>query len=300
MLRVSEESRAPEPFTTLGEWRCKVEEHMIPTSDGKEIRAWVYSPFDGGNTSRQHRSLKAASLPAFVFVHGGGWVKGTLKIADPTMRFLANKVHCKVVSIEYRLAPEHKFPRPLLDAYEAVKWVLRHGRSFGIDTTRVAIGGESAGGNIAASAALLLRDQDPSLPRLRHQLLVYPVTNYDFTTQSYEWYQQGYGLTNDDMQWYWEMYLPSPRQGSDWRASPLKATSFTGLPPATIVLAECDVLHDDGALYADAIRSAGGRVLLLDYPGMVHGFWMVAETYDAAKESLLRCSDELIKAFDQT
>lgn len=211
------------------------------------------------------------SLPVLVWYHGGGWVIGDLDSADPTCRAMANRSGCVVVSVGYRLAPEAKFPAAVEDAYAVLEWVTREASSLGVDPERVAVGGDSAGGNLAAVVAQLARASDG--PSIAYQALVYPVTNHSFDTPSHRTNADGYVLTRSAMEWFWNHYLRSPLDGHNPVASPLRAADMSGLPPAVVITAEFDPLRDEGEAYAARLRDAGVPVDLHRYDGQIHGFY---------------------------
>jgi len=182
---------------------------------------------------------------------------------------LTNAADCAVVSVEYRLAPEHKFPAAVEDGYAATKWVAQNASNLGVDAARIAVGGASAGGNVAAVVALMARDR--GTPRLVYQLLLYPVTNFAFDTPSYQQNADGYMLTKDAMMWCWSLYLRGEADGHNPYASPLRAQDLHGLPPALVVTAEYDPLRDEGELYAARLREAGVPAVCKRYDGMIHG-----------------------------
>jgi acetyl esterase len=214
--------------------------------------------------------VAAAPLPALVYFHGGGWVIGDLETHDVLCRQLTAEAGVTVVAVDYRLAPEHAFPAAVDDAWAATRWSVAHAERLGIDPGRVAVGGDSAGGNLAAVVALLARDAGG--PALAFQVLIYPVTDAGTETGSYRDCAEGYLLTRQGMRWFFDHYLTSPDDARDWRVSPLRATSHAGLPPALIVTAGFDPLRDEGEAYARALRDAGVRVDYVCYGGMIHGF----------------------------
>ncbi len=186
-----------------------------------------------------------------------------------------------VASVDYRMGPEHKFPAAVEDSFAALQWVHANAESLGADPGRIGVHGDSAGANLAAVAALFARDA--GRPRLRLQSLVYPVADYRLSSASYEKYGQGCGvLTKAAMTWFRDHYLRAPADADDWRASPIKAPSLAGVAPAIVVTAECDVLHDEGAGYAEALRHAGVAVEYREYPGMIHGFFGMVPMVDDA------------------
>lgn len=243
---------APEPVT-------EVRELVIDTLP--PIAARLYRPRSG-------------TLPLFVYLHGGGWVVGSVAISDPFCRALANASGCAVVSVEYRLAPEDRYPAAADDAYAATRWSADRAADLGIDATRIAVGGSSAGGNLAAVVTLMARDRGS--PKIALQLLHVPVMDHDFDTPSYRANATGYGLTRKGMQWFWNHYAPDTRLREEPYASPLRAKDLSGLPPAHVVTAECDVLRDEGKAYAARLLAAGVPTTYVEYPGMVHGFTAMA------------------------
>jgi acetyl esterase len=250
---------------------ARVENRTLPGPAG-EIPVRIYAP------SPQR------GLPALVYFHGGGFVIGSLDTHDGTCRSLANAIGCIVVSVDYRLAPEHKFPAGPEDCYAATRWVAEKGAEIGVDTSRIVVGGDSAGGALAAVVSLMARDRGG--PALRHQLLVYPVTNHDFTTASYEENKQGYLLSREMMRWFWNHYLAKPEDGADPYASPLRAASFAGLPPAHVITAEFDPLRDEGEALAARLARDGVPTTRSRYDGMIHGFFSMSAMLDAGKRAV--------------
>jgi acetyl esterase len=186
-----------------------------------------------------------------------------------------------VASVDYRMGPEHKFPAAVDDSFAALRWVYANAESLDADRGRIGVHGDSAGANLAAVVALLARDAGG--PRLRLQSLVYPVTDYSLVGRSYDRYAKGYGiLTKDAMAWFRDHYLRDPEDANDWRASPIKAASLARVAPAIVVTAECDVLHDDGQRYAEALAHAGVPVEYKEYPGMIHAFFGMVPAVDDA------------------
>jgi acetyl esterase len=214
-------------------------------------------------------------IPVLVYFHGGGWVIGDLDSHDVVCRQLAQAAGCAVVSVDYRMAPEHKFPAAVEDAYAATEFVARNGASFGVDGHRLAVGGDSAGGNLAAVVCLMVRDAlraDHEAVRPSLQLLIYPATDMTMTLPSIGEFADGYFLTRDTMRWFIDHYLPSRDAARDWRASPLFAASLADVPPAYVITAGFDPLRDEGIAYAQKLRAAGVTVDHIDYGGMIHGF----------------------------
>jgi acetyl esterase len=212
----------------------------------------------------------AGPPPLLVFFHGGGWVIGDLDTHDDLCRFLAARAGVQVLSVEYRLAPEHPFPAPVEDAHAAYAWAAANAAELGADPARVAVGGDSAGGNLAAVVSMLARDAGGPAPAL--QLLLYPVTDAHARTASRRLFGEGYLLTQADMEFFETHYLPDESARDDPRASVLRAPDLSGLPPAYVVTAGFDPLRDEGEEYALRMRAAGVPVALRRHPGLVHSF----------------------------
>ncbi len=261
-----------------------VAEHRVPV-DGGEITVRVYSPGGPG------------PHPALVFCHGGGWVIGDLYTHDGICRSLTNAAGCVVASVDYRLAPEFRYPVAARDSYAALSWVVSNAARLGIDARRVAVGGDSAGGNLATVMALMARDRGG--PPLAQQTLIYPVTNHDLDTPSYHENATGYVLTREAMRWFWRHYLTREGQGKEPYASPLLAPSLAGLPPALVITAGCDPLRDEGEAYAARLRDAGVPVTLTRYEGMFHGFLRMTRLLDKARAALDEVAGSLRKAWGQ-
>jgi len=234
-------------------------------------------------------------LPALVYFHGGGWVIGDLDTHDTLCRQLTAEAGIVVVSVDYRLAPEHKFPVAADDAWTATKWVATHAAEIGVDATKLAVGGDSAGGNLAAVMALQARDAGG--PRLSLQVLNYPVTDVGAETQSYRDLADGYMLTRDGMRWFIAHYLGKPQDAQDWRASPIRATSFAGVAPALVITAGYDPLRDEGDAYAQKLRAAGVNVDHVSYGGMVHGFIPMGKLIDTGNRAVTLIAGSLRHAF---
>jgi acetyl esterase len=252
-------------------------------------------PGPGGElTLRLYRPEEGRPLPTLVFFHGGGWVIGSIGTHDLICRDLARLSGCLVASVEYRLAPEHRFPAAAEDAYAATRWVAEHAAEIGADPARLAVGGDSAGGNLAAVTALMARDRGG--PPLGFQLLIYPVIDHSFETDSYRENAEGFGLTQARMRWFWSHYLSRPSDGDNPYASPLRAESLRGLPPALILIAGYDVLRDEAERYAERLRADGVEVRVDRHPGLVHGFFGMTGRIDAARDGLGRAADALRSA----
>ncbi len=266
-----------------GEPVADVTDRVVPGPAG-DIPVRIYTPAGEPN----------GAWPCLVYLHGGGWVIGGLDTVDAICRILANRAGCKVVSVDYRLSPEHKFPTPFDDGYAAVEWVHDHAAEIDVDPARLAVGGDSAGGNLSAAIALKARDEGG--PPLRYQLLVYPVMNHGFDTESYRDNADGYLLTRDMMEWFWGHYLTSDDHGAHPLASPLRAADLAGLPPAMVITAEYDPLRDEGEAYADRLAAAGVPVDRIRYDGLIHAFWQMPAVFPQALDAADAAGTALRKA----
>src|SRR5213594_3317229 len=266
-----------------GEAVARVENRTVPGPRG-EIPLRVYTP-EG-----------RAPFPVLVYFHGGGWVIGNLETHDGVCRHLANAAGAVVVSVEYRLAPEHPFPASGEDAYAATRWVAANAAVIGGDAKRIAVGGDSAGGNLAAVVSLMARDRGG--PPLVFQLLVYPVTNVPSAqTASYRENAEGYFLTAKMMHWFWDHYCGKNPDLSDPYLCPLRAKDLKRLPPALVVTAEFDPLRDEGEAYAARLREAGVPVTSKRYPGMIHGFFGMGAVLTQARAATKEAAEALRAAF---
>jgi acetyl esterase len=232
---------------------------------------------------RVYRPAADTNLPIFVVLHGGGWVIGNVEQYDGIARWLANASGTVVVSVDYRLAPEHPYPAPLDDCFTALKWAAAHATEIGGDASRIAIGGDSAGGNLAAVCALLARDAGG--PELALQALIYPVTDVNFGTRSYVANGEGYLLEAEQMRWFVDSYTAGKVDPADWHVSPLRADELAGVAPAVVLTAEFDPLRDEGALYADRLRDAGVDVEYKCFEGMIHSFFGLP-AFDSAHDAM--------------
>ncbi|MCC7276342.1 MAG: alpha/beta hydrolase [Alphaproteobacteria bacterium] len=223
-------------------------------------------------------------LAAIVYFHGGGHVIGDLDTHDVICRNLCAGAGALVVSVDYRMGPEHRFPAAVEDSWAALRWVADAAAGLGADPARIAVCGDSAGGNLAAVVALLARDA--GAPAIRRQVLIYPVADYALVGDSYARFDSGYGpLTRGAMEWFRGHYLRTAADADDWRASPIRAPSLAGVAPALFVVAGCDVLHDDSVRYAAALRAAGVPVDYRLYSGMIHGFFGMTPMIDDATDA---------------
>ena len=231
---------------------------------------------------RIYRPVRRDNSPVIVYFHGGGWVLGNVGTHDSVCRRLAATSGHVVISVDYRLAPEHKYPAALDDAYRVVEMVTEACSELGINGKRLYVGGDSAGGNLAA--AVCAKARDVSGPEIAKQVLIYPVIESDFGTDSYTTFAAGYGLTREGMQWYWAQYVD--RTDADTRYACLAGTRPTDLPPALVITAEYDVLRDEGEHYAARLRAGGVDVKLSRYDGMLHGFVHFAGMFEQAGKAI--------------
>lgn len=239
-----------------------------------EILARSYTPVAGGGDP----------MPALVFFHGGGFVIGSVDTHDGLCRMLANMSACRVISIEYRLSPEHKFPAAVEDAFVAVTWIEKNAAQLGVDANRLAVGGDSAGASLAAVVSHMARDA--GAPKLAFQMLLFPVTHIDANTVSRREFAEGYFLEGRTLAWFFDHYFLPESDRNQPQASPLRAERFKGLPPAYIMVAGFDPLHDEGVAYAEKLRTAGVPVTVDNYPDMVHDFIYLQAVLPEAAEAL--------------
>lgn len=261
-----------------------IREIQIPGPNG-DIRSLVITP----NTSQE------GPLPVLIYYHGGGWVIGSPETHRKEACYYADKAECIVVLPDYRLAPEHVFPAAPEDCYAVLQWVANEAESIGGDSSRIAVGGDSAGGNLSAVVAQIARDRKG--PEIALQLLIYPATRMGATTQSYEDFQDGYFLTAKAMKWFFSHYLSQAGDWDDLLASPLLAANFLNLPPAYVMTAGFDPLRDEGKAYADKLTMAGVPVEYVCYEHQIHGFASLAGALDEGKQFLDEASQALRRAF---
>ena len=259
--------------------------------------------FDCGSrtiAARRYQPEGKGPFPMMVYFHGGGWVIGDLDTHDNVCRALCVASKCVVISVDYRLAPECKFPGPFNDCFDATAWVHAHAAQFNADPAQLIVAGDSAGGNLAAAVAIKARDLIDSgqpAPAIAYQLLLYPVTNFSFDTDSYRENATGLLLTTEAMRWFWDHYLVNQAQGSDSYASPLQADSLRGLPAALVITAECDPLRDEGEAYAEQLLAAGVKTELIRYKGQIHGFVSLFEMLDDGRKAISTIGDKLKEHF---
>ena len=273
--------------------KLKFSEPIFRTEDrriagpGSDLPIRIYTP----------RELKTAEkLPVLMWFHGGGFVIGSLDTHDSVCRMLANQADCIVVAVDYRLAPECKFPAAVEDCEAALKWAALHAVEFGGDPACMAVGGDSAGANLATVIAILARDA--AHPKLVFQLLIYPCTAPEPETASHYKFKEGYVLTRNSITWFYRQYLRSGRDENEFRYAPLVHDDLSGLPPSLIIVAGYDPLRDEGVEYARKLIEAGNRVQLSNYEGMVHGFYLMGGAVDAARRAVTESAEAMREAFD--
>ena len=271
--------RAPGPEV------AKVEDRNIPGPDG-DVPVRIYTPEGDG------------PFPILAWFHGGGWVVGDLESTDGSARNLCVGGQCVVVSVDYRLAPETKFPGPAEDCWAATTWAVNNASSINGDPTRLAVGGESAGGNLAAAMSLMAADRGG--PGIVLQLLVYPAVGKDLDTVSSNENAEGYSLTKVTMEWYWDHYVKGDEDAANPYAAPIQAKSLAGQPPALVITAEFDPIRDEGEDYAKRLREAGVEATFTRYDGVIHGFFTMGAVVDKGQQAVDEASAALRNAFSRS
>ena len=264
----------------------RTENRRIP-GPASDLAIRIYTPREIRTTEK---------LPVLMWFHGGGFVIGSIDTHDSVCRMLANQADCIVVSVDYRLAPESKFPAAVEDCEAALKWVALHAVEFGGDPACIAVGGDSAGANLATVIAILARDA--AHPKLVFQLLIYPCTAPEPETASHHKFRDGYVLTRNTITWFYRQYLKSDKDEKDFRFAPLILDDLSGLPEAFVVVAGYDPLRDEGVDYARRLIEAGNRVRLSHYDGMIHGFYLMGGAVDAARRAVSESAQVMREAFD--
>ena len=252
---------------------------------------------DGPIPLRLYRPIGSAAdamLPVLVYYHGGGFVIGDRDTHDVLCRELANGSGCAVVAVDYRLAPEHAFPAAVVDCVAATKWIHGHAPDLGLDESRMAVGGDSAGGNLAAVVSIVARDEGG--PPIRLQLLIYPGTEMRSTAESHRVNGQGYLLTRDSIDYFHAHYIADPDHDFDWQASPLLCGDLSNLPPAFVLTAGYDPLRDDGLAYSQRLSEAGNRVTHICFERQIHGFLTMGRVLDEANTAVNICAGEVRRA----
>jgi len=302
LLRLIEEKGVPPTHTlTPAQARAVYRERRTFTQpDAPEVASVRDLQATGPSGSIPVRSYRpagssaAAMLPVLVYYHGGGWVIGDLDTHDVLCRQLANLSGCAVVSVDYRMGPEHRFPAAGDDAIAATRWVRAQAQALKVDASRLAVGGDSAGGNLAAVVALSARDAG-DLP-IAFQLLIYPATDQRRGAPSHAANGQGYLLTKENMDYFHDHYIPDARDDLDWRASPLLHANHAKLPPAFVLTAGYDPLRDEGLQYAQKLSEAGNRAALVNFERQIHGFILMGRVLDEANVAVQLCAAQLKQA----
>ena len=264
------------------DWAVSTSDQDIAGPAGK-MRTRLYKPKAAGD----------AALPVLVFFHGGGWCIGDLDTHDPVCRQLAQEAQCAVFSVDYRLAPEHRFPAAVDDCFAALRFVAGEGRSLGVDPTRIAVGGDSAGGNLATVCAIMARDAGIALAG---QLLIYPATDWVTRYASRDDYAEGFLLTEESMSWFGHNYIDE-KDHRDWRASPILAPDLSRLAPALVICGGCDPLLGESRAYAEKLRAAGTEATFTPYPGQIHAFVNLGGVINAADKALAESAAFLKRVF---
>jgi acetyl esterase len=289
------------PHYEVGAVQARVNAALSPRAPGPEVASVVDRSVpgpDGDVPVRIYSPEGVGLFPVLVYIHGGGMVIGTLDTSDGSCRHLCDKVGCVVVSVDYRLAPEHTFPAAPEDCYAVTKWVAENSSEIAADPSRIAVGGESAGGNLAASVALMTKDRGG--PTVLLQVLLYPMTSYDFDSASYHENAEGYSLTRTTMMWYWDQYLGSKADVTNPYAIPASSTNLKGVAPAIVLTAEFDPLRDEGEAYAKQLSAAEVNTTCTRYDGVIHGFFGMSAVVDKSKEAVNQVAAALKTAFAMT
>ena len=276
---------------------ASVSDLAVPGPHG-DVPVRVYVPAGGevpASAGTTNVRAGTTGLPVCVWFHGGGWVVGSIETNDPTCRALANASGAIVVSVDYRLAPEHKFPVPFDDCYAAMEWTAANAASFGGDASRLAVAGSSAGGNLAAAVSLRARDEGG--PRLAHQSLICPVVDTDLERPSYVESGDGYGLNYDTMVYFLQCYVSSEADASNPYVAPMAADDLSGLPSAFVLTCEFDPLRDEGEAYAERLREAGVPTVLSRYDGHIHALFNAGVPFTRTWGAIDEAATELRKAF---
>ena len=249
-----------------------------PTAD---LHVRIFRPNDSDN------------LPCIIYFHGSGWTLGFIDLFNPCLSMLSQESESIVIAVNYQKAPEHPFPEPFDDCYATLEWVVNNAQELGVDSHNISVGGDSAGGNLAAAVALKARDEN--LISLASQLLVYPCTNKDFSTDSYKNLAQGYGLSTKAMQWFWDQYIQDAKHVENTYACPARATSFKDLPPTVLIAAQYDPLISDSENYKKLLEKDGVPVVYKQFDGVIHGFFRAPEITTVSNEAIAFVSGELKK-----
>ncbi len=287
-----------EARTLYRERRAVLQPVPTPVADVRELAAdGPHGPIPMRLYRPQPALDRGAPGPALLYFHGGGWVIGDLDTHDTLCREIATRAGQVVIAVDYRLAPEHRFPAAYDDALAALRWVHAQAAALGIDASKLAVGGDSAGGNLAAAVALEARDADPPLP-IAFQLLIYPATDMRRGHPSHMSNGEGYLLTAKTIAYFHDHYIVDPAHDLDWRASPLLHTDHARLPPALVITAGFDPLRDEGLDYARVLSAAGNHVSAVTFERQIHGFITMGRVLDEANTAVALCASELRRVLD--
>ncbi len=302
MLQMIDDQPVPPTYAvSVAEARDQLEAMAAMRGDAEDVATvedFEIGGPDGALPVRLYQPDADGPHPVLVYLHGGGFVIGSLETHDALCRSLANAAECAVLSVDYRLAPEHPFPAAVEDAYAAVEWIAEHGEHVGVDTDRIAVGGDSAGANLSAAVTLMTQDRDG--PDLAHQALIYPAVNSPDVGPEFESYEEnaeGYFLETESMQWFVERYVQDEIHLRNEYFAPLLADDLSGVPPASIVTAEFDPLRDEGYAYADRLDDEGVAVSSHHYDDMIHGFATMIGVVDAAEDAVEALAADLQESF---
>ncbi|WP_089103862.1 alpha/beta hydrolase [Streptomyces hyaluromycini] len=294
---LAETGAQPVENLTVAEARLASKDFLLLQGDPEHV-AWVEDRLVAGPTAevpvRLYYPAGDGPFPCLVYFHGGGWVTLDIDVCDPTARALANDTGCVVVSVDYRKAPEHKFPAAVDDAWASTTWVAENAAELNIDPDRIGVIGDSSGGNLAAVTAL--RTRDVGAPALACQILIHPPTDHNTDKRSYLDNAEGYLLQRRSMQWFYGHYLNDPSEGTNPWVSPLRAQDLSGLPRTLVVTAQYDPLRDDGRLYAERLAAAGTPTRHDDYSGVIHAFYLMWGVLDAGRQLRREIAEEVREA----
>lgn len=251
---------------------------------------------NGNIPVRIYRPSTTSPLPAVMYFHGGGWVLGNIETHDALCRQLAVASNSVVFNVDYRLAPEHPFPTAFDDCFEATRFVSNHAEDLGVDPGKIAVAGDSAGGNLAAVVALKARDFGS--PNIHSQWLIYPVIEPNFNSDTYRQFASNYGLTLETMKYFWDQYVPNEKDRMHPYAAPVRAENLKGLPFTQIITAEYDVLREEGEIYGAKLKEAGVNIELIQYDGMLHGFMHFSAAFDDGKQAVLDLGNAMKSRFE--
>ena len=297
MLQEMAEIGAPDPWEIpISQTRSFAQAQLKIAADLAPIHS-ITDRYIPGPTADLHvrifRPNDSKNLPCIIYFHGSGWTLGFIDLFTPCLSMLSQESESIVIAVNYQKAPEHPFPEPFNDCYATLQWAIDNASQLGIDPLNISVGGDSAGGNLAAAVAL--RSRDEQLISLASQLLIYPCINKDFSTQSYEKFSTGYGLSTKAMQWFWDQYIQDAQHAENPYACPGRASSLKDLPPTILITAQYDPLTSDGEIYRDFLIRDGVEVVYNEFAGVIHGFFRAPEITKASNDAISFVSRELKK-----